>query len=45
MPVSEMLGRMSSQEITDWLAYFKVKAKYEDEARKKAEREAKKGKR
>ncbi len=26
MPRDEMLSRMSSQELTDWIAYYKIKS-------------------
>jgi hypothetical protein len=43
IPVKEMLNRMSSDEITDWMAYFKVR-KYlrkQEEQRRKSQAKAK----
>lgn len=37
MTVSEMLQKMSSQEITNWVAYFEIK----EEERKKEEQQQK----
>ena len=34
MPRDEMLSRMTSQELTDWMAYLKIRSE-EAEARKK----------
>lgn len=33
MPRDEMLSRMSSQELTDWIAYLKIKADEAEERR------------
>lgn len=33
MPVGEMLERITSAELTEWMAYYRVKAQEEDESR------------
>lgn len=41
MPVGEMLQRMSSSELTEWAAYFKLKNEEHDQAMREAEAKSK----
>jgi len=41
MTVAELLGRISSRELTEWRAYLQLEQKARDKARRKLEQEFK----
>lgn len=43
MTVAELLERISSYELTEWMAFYEIRRKKEEEAQKEAERKARAG--